>query len=254
MSTRFFCLAALAFLTAAVTPAANLTIDNFAVGQPIQFASDAFVPVNNSASGGATDIIGGDRNIEVTRTSGDLPGMTAVNSGHFIFGLLDGNGYSRIIWDGDTDNLLSFGLGSADLTLGGSASARFRIHARSDIAGSAHLTVFTSATSYSSITFLLPANGFGVTPFTEFNLAFSSLVQGAPSLVQNSLAIGVATSMASMSNINAITLFIDGTAPGSAALDAQIDFIQVSDVPEPATYALMAGGLFSLFALRRKRA
>jgi hypothetical protein len=242
----------LAFLASFAVQSAPLVIDNFQVAQgPLLVGPGGGNPLDASsgASGLTTDLIGGFRNLEVTRTNGSQFGIASVSGGEFTFGMLTDNGYSRIIWDGDLNSSLNYALASIDLT-GGVGRSAFRVRARSDIAGSVHLTVFSSATDYSTITFSLPGTGIAA-PYTEFMLSFASLVQGAPSVVTTDLGLGAATALADVTNITAITLFIDGTS--LAGLDAQFQLLEVADVPEPATFALVGCMLAGLSVLRRQR-
>jgi hypothetical protein len=166
--------------------------------------------------------------------------------------MLTDNGYSRVIWDGDADAVLNFGLGGVDLT-GAATRDRFRTQARSDIAGKVHLAVFTSATAYSFATFDLPAAGIAAS-YSNFAIPFASMAMGAPALLVSDLGLGVATSMADFTNVNAIAMFIDGTLPNPAGLDAQFTLLEVnSNVPEPATFGLVGAALAAASLLRRKR-
>ncbi len=253
MTRRLLVLCALTFLVALSVQPAPLTIDNFQTAHPFLFAGPGGgnpLSADSGVSGLPTDIIGGARNLAVTRTSGVNIGLASISGGELTFGMVTDLGYSRIIWDGDLNSSLNYALAAVDLT-GGGLRTRFHVRARSDLAGSVHLTVFSSATDYSSITFALPAAGIGAS-YTNLFPNFSSLVLGAPALVTSDLGLGAATAMADLTNITAITLHVDGTA--IAGLDAQFQLVEVADnVPEPATFGLVGGMLFALALLHRRR-
>jgi len=252
LSQRLLAAMTLMMLGGAWVQAAPLIIDNFQTNHPILFAGPGGgnpISSNSGVPGGAPgDILGDARNLKVTRTTGSSLGTAYVSGGELTVGMITDLGYSRIIWDGDLNSSLNYAL-AVDLT-GGGLRDRFHVRARSDLSGSVHLTVFTSATSYSSVTFSLPALGIAA-PYSDYNLLFTSLTMGAPALVAADLGLGAATAMADLTNITAITLFVDGTA--IAGLDAQFQIVEVaSGVPEPATLGLVGGVLLGVSLLRRR--
>lgn len=231
--------------------AAPLTIDDFQTAQP--GACIGGFPCNNPSSssneGIAGSMLGGFRNIEVTRSGGSSFGIVTVASNTFIYGMVLDPGYGRIIWDGDLNSSLNYALASIDLTGGGTRDS-FRIRAQSDLGGTIILTVFSSSTAFSSLSIALPTTG---SAYTDYIRNFGVLTPGAPTLVLTDLGLANTTTAADLNNITAITLFIDGTTVPQ--LDAQIQLLEVTaEIPEPGTYALISAGLLSLFALRRKRA
>lgn len=253
-------LLALGVLGIGFVQAAPLTIDDFENGTGgvcvgIGFAGCPGNSYNIGLSGAG--IIGGARNVQLTRTTFTSGGFAQVDAGIFDFSLGSDNGYGRIIWDGDTNASLNFGsgdLGGIDLTGGGLRTA-FRIGAKSDLPGLTYLTVFTSATDYSTITFALPGAGAGPgDPYTDLSLAFASMLSSAPALVRTNLGLAAALNPATLTNVHAIAFFLDGTAAGSAGLDARIQFLETPDdvnIPEPGTNLLLGLGLVGAFALRR---
>ena len=254
----------LATLFATTLSAGPIVIDAFGTAQN-QITVGPGTPGANplSANGGiaAPDALGGARNIGLTRTTGNGQDSVVVGQTPNLFEFSSAaanNSVGRIIWDGDTNGTVNpTGLGGVNLT-GGGTNTFLRLQARSDITGTLYITVFTSATSYSTVAITLPAAGFGATPFTEYIIPFSSFTQGAPANVTSSsigFNLGAATGAANFSNVGAITLYVDGTGGSSAGLDTQIRLLQADGVvtPEPVTLALAGAGLGLIGLLRRRK-
>ncbi len=253
-------------LAAASLSAAPIVIDAFGTDQN-QIQVGPGQPGNNPWTAGsgvaAPDAIGGSRNISITRVSGNGSDTADVGLTPGVFTLSTAaanNSVGRIIWDGDTNSSVNpTGLGGRDLTDGGT-NTFLRLQARSDITGTIYITIFTSATAYSTVAITLPALGFGATPFTEYIIPFSSFTQGAPANVTSSTIgfnLGAASGSANFTNVGAITLFVDGTGAGSAGLDTQIRLLQADGpppVPEPVTLLLSGVGLGFIGLLRRRQA
>lgn len=257
-SATFF----LATLFATTLSAGPIVIDGFGTDQSSIFVLPGGGNPSSSNSGvAAPDAVGGSRNVGITRVTGnDLDSANVgLTPGIFTFSsAAANNSVGRIIWDGDTNNSVNpTGLGGVDLT-GGGTNTFLRLQARSDITGTLYITVFTSATSYSTVAITLPAGGFGATPFTEYIIPFSSFTQGAPANVTSSsigFNLGAATGGVTFTNVGAITLFVDGTGSSSAGLDTQIRLLQADGIvtPEPITLALAGAGLGLMGLLRRRK-
>ena len=255
---------ALAALLATTLSAAPVVIDTFASTQGLVSVGPGTQanPLSNDAGVSSSSSLGGARNIGVTRVAGD--GFDFVNVSTNLFEMNSAaadNATGKIIWDGDTNGTVNAatGLGGVDLTAGG-LNTGLRLRARSDVTGTIYITIFTSATSYSTVALTLPGQGFGSTPFTEFFLPFATFALGANATVtSNGVGFNLltATGTANFTSVTAITLLVDGTGPNSAGLDTQIQLLQAdteSSVPEPMTLALAGAGLGVLGILRRRRA
>lgn len=250
MFKRIAALTVLTLVVAGVSSAALLTIDHFNTAQFMGVGPGGGNPLTGNQGAADAGAVGGGRNVAFTRTAGTGFEFINVTSSILEFNLGSGdNGYGRVLWDGDTNNALN----PTGLNVNVSApNAMFRFDARSDIGGTGYLVVFSSATSYSYVSFNLPAQGFAV-PFTTYTIPLASLLQGAPALVQTDLGLAAASSMANLSQVGAFALYFNGTAPQSAGLDAQFEFLEITDVPEPATFGLVGSVLLAAGLLRRVR-
>lgn len=230
----------LALLLPVAAAAAPITIDNLTISQGLTSVGPGIPPSNPASNdagvtGSTLNMIGGARNIQISRLGGDGQDSVRVSSNMFqLASFPDDVVTGQIIWDGGTDSAVNAtGLGGIDLTDSGS-NKLFRVMVRSDLAAPVTITVYTSATAFSTATFNLPALGFGAQPFTQVLVPFASFLQGG-------------ASAANFNSVGAITFFVDGSSV--AGLDAQLQLIEAAaDVPEPATYsavglALMAGSL-----------
>lgn len=221
---------------------APIMIDSF--NNTIHFASVGFAPGTLSASSGTLtaggESVGGARFFTITRTGdgNDSINVSSTLPGTFNFNLAANDiGTGLIIWDGDSNSTIDHGL-SVDLTSGG-LNAHIQTSVRSDLVAPVVVTVYSGAGNFSTFTFSSPGLGFAATPYTVLNLAFAGFTVGGGS-------------GANFASVTAVTLFVDGSStPG---LDFQIDYIQASEIPEPATFAVIGLGLAGIgFAGLRRR-
>ena len=149
-------------------------------------------------------------------------------------------------WDGGVLNTATVGFGlGADLVTASNNDA-FLLKYQTDNAGlfppttTILISVYTSATNFSTFSFVVPATGFQ-SGYKDYYAKFSNFVAGGSNGGVN------------WSLVNAITMNIN-TPPGSAAgLDFLLDNFQAVTVPEPSTYLLVAASLAGLLGLRRKQ-
>lgn len=214
-------------LCAIATDSRALLIDDFTTGQGV----NALDPQTTDADqGSGAGILGAERDLEVTRTSGFLVTM-GTSSGRLVYGQVGGGvGVGRIVWDGaDGDaGLDPTGLGGADFSDGGASSAiaidLFLDDAPIDLV----LTAYTDATSVSTATVSLPG---GIPPAAPVTLLVDFADFGV-----------VSGSGVDFSNVGALELLIDGSALSSV----NVEFEGIRTVPEPAAALLLGLGLLAL--------
>jgi hypothetical protein len=166
---------------AATGAAWAITIDDFTTDQATQTLTYPTGTTSASSISG-TGILGGERDIEVDLTGGSIvgSGISAGVAGGMFSQSQDAtiSGISRIVWDG-TDGSPAVnptGLGSIDLTTGGTQDAFLINVAASDSTFSATLAVWTDASHASTLSFQLQGPVASPTPFVIPYAAFSPLV------------------------------------------------------------------------------
>lgn len=219
----------LAMLALAATQGAEaaLLIDGFATSQTVGVGGGISSAFNATL---APEALGGERDIEVTRTSpsGSITVDVFMSSVEYAASFT-AQGNARIVWDGaDASALIDpVGLGGLDLTQGG-AHDRFFFDAGSDLGTMFYLTVFDSV---------------GGTHQTGVNIA--------PGFVIANYALPFSLfPRVDFSQIRAIALDMAGPTSG-------VDSIILGNfavVPEarPWLAAVALAGLFGLGAIRRR--
>ena len=149
-------------------------------------------------------------------------------------------------WDGGVLNTATVGFGlGADLVTASSNDA-FLLKYQTDNAGlfppttTILISVYTSATNFSTYSFTVPATGFQ-SGFRDFYATFSNFV-----------AAGTGGGV-NWNLVNAITMNINAPPGSASGLDFVLDSFQAVSVPEPSTYLFVAAGLVGLCGLRRKQ-
>lgn len=212
----------LSFVACAPRASAAIVIDTFS-GGALNVSTPPGGANPSSANGGtlSANALGGAHNLSITRTTGTGGFNNSIDqagNGFWSYSSGPGDaGRGTVLYDGGTDNVVSDpGLGGIDLTQGG-LNDRIVFKYRADQAGSNVLGVVLYSGAGNSSTATVNVSGTGFSgPFADGVIPFSSFV--------NSSGTG-----ASLSNISAIQLLIDGS--NVPALDVQID--SVSAVPEP---------------------
>jgi hypothetical protein len=216
--------------------ARSITIDAWTTEQTTTVSSPA-----SSASTVATGagVLGGEREISVTRASGPVVTMSA-SSGSLAYGQIAGAlGTGSVIWDGvDGGGALDpTGLGGVDFTDAATSTEISIPLLFSDLPGVLTLTAYTDGANASQFTMVLPG-GIPPDPQSVLTILFSSF--------------GVlAGSGADFSNIGAFVLEVDGSS--QAGLDLETGVIQTVATPELQTAFLLGAGLIGLSLLGRRR-
>lgn len=162
-------------ITAAMARGINntgqVTIDTFD-GNLQEVADPAVGPILTTSSATATEALGGERDIRVTRVSGaGSVGMT-INGSDGAFLIFEssptGFGTGEVQWDGADGNATSVnhtGLGGVNLLAGGAEGFLVDVGA-SEPGSTFALTFFTNATDFSTYTITLPTSLPALTAFT----------------------------------------------------------------------------------------
>ncbi len=206
-------------------------IDHFTSSQTVTVSGAGTNPVTASGQLDDTNILGGERDILVTRTggSGIVEAYSNVaTSSYLTHGQGAGTlGSTLLTYDGnDSSNSLNpTGLNGKDLTNGGTDD-RFQVLVpTSDQGAVLKITVWTNASSCSSQTITIST---AVTNPTTLNFVYTGFTTGTG-----------CTSAATFSNAGAIQLLIDGRS--TTALDMTIDLITTAGAPTSAV--LLSGGV-----------
>ena len=227
-----------------------VTIDPFTASQTLNNPGPSGTVVSNGTA--APGALGGARVFQsyyvtsdgggnATLVSGTPSGTAAFNQDVSVTanGLIMYTGSTTPLasWDGTiagtTPN--AFGLGGVDLT-GGGVNTQIRVRAASDQSVDVTMTFYdNSAGNFARRTFTIP----GTSPqtFSYYTLPF------------NVFTLNGSFNSGSWSSVDAITVFIAG-ANGS---DTSFRYFAADDVPEPATFGLMALGLAGTVAFARRK-
>jgi hypothetical protein len=180
-------------------------VDHFDTTQA-KLTANSSTPVQRSTADG-TDILGGERDLEVGFTSGSNSVTAQVGSGFLSHSQESlAQGYTFVSWDGndgDPATLNKTGLG-VDLTNGGNADRFYIFVVSCDWGTTLTIDVYTNASNWARGTVSVP----GSTLNHLFELPFANLVNQLGSVTWN--------------NVGAITMDIDGRTV--ADLDVTIDY------------------------------
>jgi hypothetical protein len=233
---RFSIALVAALLLALPGSAQAVLIDEFDVDQSAVIPLGGSNPATSSIVSATAGVLGGFRAGVLTRTVG-LGGMS-YDSNISTPGLGDlslgasTDGTFLLIYDGDLDFVVDPDGLSENLQAAG--ESLFSITLRSDLVADLTLTVYSSATDFSTFEFTSPGLGLDPTAFTTILIPFASF---APT-----------GSGADFEDVGAVTLEVDGVL----GLDLQIDRIETV-VPEPTTLVLGSLGLAGLAVASRRR-
>lgn len=218
-------------------PTFALVIDSF---ETPQFVTQVGVgSASDAADQTVGDVIGGERDLLITVTSGggtlnaDVDFSLSGGFSHMAPGLVRGT--TLITYDGDDDDAVALdptGLGGLDLSNGGADGALYVVIPFADHGAGVVITVYTNASNCSTLTRTVPpglsAADFPLAlifPFGDFTLA------------------GGCAGLADFSNVGAVTLLVDGTSLG--AIDASLDIFatgnaDLGDLPPAYANTLIA--------------
>jgi len=233
-----FALAAALLLSCSSAAHAVIVVDSFQTNQ--SSLTLTFPPAGTSASSSASGagILGGERDVQVSLTSGVIAGntvSTTVSSGFFSYSQdATISGRSEIQWDGadGSATLNPTGLGGIDLTDGGILSQFLLTVLFDDLPADGQIAVYSNAANFSVLNFNLPGLIFSTTSF-EFDFS--------------DFTIGAGTG-ADFTDVGAIVLSIGSSV---TAPDVVIDSFTV--VPEPASASLIGLGMLAMTARRARR-
>jgi hypothetical protein len=254
--------AALMTLASAAAPSAtaSIIIDSFSVSSnaTVMLGSDTppAPPVYFGPNGIATaSALGGFRMMASYVTAGDeedlyrfrvsnSTGLASVETSARVKGrgLLTYNGTNTPntgVSAGHFNPPGSFNLGGIDITQSGANQAVF-VNAYADNNGIPIVfTFWTNSSTYARGVLHLPGSSNGA--LLAHSLAFTNFTPTGGSL--NGI----------LSNVNAITIELDGMAPGvTVGTDVVLDYVIAASIPEPATYLTIGTALIALCFVRRR--
>jgi hypothetical protein len=217
--------------------ARSITIDAWSAEQTTTVISPSGSATTVATGAG---ILGGEREITLTRASGVAVTMAA-SGGSLAYGQIAGSvGTGTVIWDGvDGGGALDpTGLGGVDFTDAATSAAISIPLLFNDLPASLRLTAYTDGANASQVTVALPG-GIPPDPQTALTILFSSF----------SVLSGTG---ADFSNIGAFILEVDGSA--AAGLDLEVGAVETIPTPEPRTAFLLGVGLMGLTLHARRMA
>jgi cysteine-rich repeat protein len=204
--------------------AAGIVIDSFDTDQAV--GRTGVGTATGTVGGVSTAIIGGERDVLVTVTSGtgtlnvDANLSLAGGLSHASAGLVRGT--ALITYDGndnDAATLDATGLGGVDLTNGGADNLLYVSLPFADLGASIRVTVYSDATRCSTLSQAVPG-GVRAPPLPRALLfPFASFSQGAG-----------CTGTADFTSAGAVTLLIDGTSIGATDLSLELFATGVADL------------------------
>lgn len=226
-------------------------------------AGDTGLVITSGVGGSVTtaglDILGTNRDMFVSLIGNGGVGTRdvtmAVGGGVLDFSvdtLAQGRG--QIQWDGVTDQTAAIdytGLGGADLTEGGTLNAFALDILFSDGGFNFEVTAYSSATSWTSISFVSTAHAVPTTTTIPFAAFMNPALCGVPNPAPGVLLVSCGATLADLSNLGALVVDLDRFG-GTTSIDLTLD--NVRTVPEPGVLALMGMGLLAAgFAGRRRK-
>jgi hypothetical protein len=214
-------------LLAGTGRAGALMIDEFSTDQTVLWLGG---PGSTGSQVSGAEILGGERDMEVTLVS-NIGVVMAASGGTLNYAhAFNSEATGLIVWDGPDGaaTLDPTGLGGVDFTAGGEDKIVIPL-LLSNLAAPITLTAYTDGANYSTAMLSLPGN---VPPQTRLSVFFTDF----------SAAAGAG---ADFTNIGAFSLYIDGSStPGLVAGFESL-------VPEPSTATLLLFGILGIVTIRR---
>ncbi len=235
-----------------------VVIDDFSL--PTGALDDASTNLSGlwaQTNGPAANILGGQRDIYVTKTfnpadDGDGARIRAQVSGdRYRFSSDSGqSGFGIIRWDGvnalpaDASNagaggtINATGLGGTNLTLGGALGFLVTVN-NADLGFKFTMEAYTNAANYATVTLDSFGPGLYFIPFAVFSLIDPDVV--------------IVGGGVNFTNVGALQVIVNSGATPVEDVDFQIE-IASTTLPEPATLGLVGATLLGLGFMRRRRA
>jgi hypothetical protein len=200
---------------------ATIVIDPFTAEQSVEVFGGPPGPASAFDSLNPAGVVGGERDVLLTRTSDNAGGVAGDVSLSLVGAIAYASdvrttGNALVVYDGvDADAAINFtGLGGVDLTESGQ-NTRFEVGVTSDLGASVVITVYTDSTRYSTATVPVPAD-----PSYTFTIAQVPFA---------SFSVAGSNGGADFANVGAITVAIDGSI---AATDVLVNyFVSTGDIP-----------------------
>lgn len=228
----------------------SLVFDEFTDEQTI--VATGVAPVTSTSTLATGNVLGGFRDLQADKTAGSSAGQVLVEVNPLgedklrVSTSSATNGRAVVRWDGGANGSgLGFGLGGLDFLIYDTLELGVTF---SDLVGPVRFNFYNSAgDAFASTTLNVPA-----TPLNSDDVLTRDLLSG------NFAVSGPGTFESIMSDVGAVQMFVDASAPAQTSWDANFSFARLTgesstEVPLPASALLLLAGGGALGALRLRR-